>query len=384
MKPVTHYEGREQTYLKHLVLERYLERVAYNIASFRSEIVYVDPFSGPWKSGSHDHSDTSFMIAIETLRKVREGLTKPFGFRCFFVESENCENLQRAVAAVDDVQIETRRGTFEEHIGDIVSFVGRAFSFVFVDPTGWTGFGMQAIQPILKLRGEVLINFMFDYINRFFEHDDAYTTAQMDALFGGGDWHGEFERLLASGLLREEAIIELYKGRLKRAGAFEHVKSIRILKPDSDRAYFHLVFATRHAKGIIELASVEKAFFAEQEKVRAELKQEAIEAKAGPQLSFFARQTLAATSRSFNPDREKQLMRGRNAAYAFLAAGRRVKYEGLRSHLLEMSLIWESDVKDFIAELSDQGVVAIGGMTYKQRRVGEGCVIVFKPSSATT
>ena len=44
------YVGREQTYIKHFFLERYLERVAYNILSFRDNFVYVDGFSGPWRS----------------------------------------------------------------------------------------------------------------------------------------------------------------------------------------------------------------------------------------------------------------------------------------------------------------------------------------------
>ena len=81
--------------------------------------------------------------------------------------------------------------------------------------------------------------------------DDEETRAQMGALFGGGDWLGEFQQLVEDdGLSREEAIIELYKRRLKRAGDFEFVRSIRVLKPDSDRPYFHLVYATRHAKGV--------------------------------------------------------------------------------------------------------------------------------------
>jgi len=34
VKPADHYRGREQTYLKHFFLERYLERVAYKVGSF--------------------------------------------------------------------------------------------------------------------------------------------------------------------------------------------------------------------------------------------------------------------------------------------------------------------------------------------------------------
>ena len=76
MKPLEYYAGREQTYLKHFFLERYLERVAYNIGSFAAEFVYVDGFSGPWRSEDQTFEDTSFMIAVATLRRVREGLKK--------------------------------------------------------------------------------------------------------------------------------------------------------------------------------------------------------------------------------------------------------------------------------------------------------------------
>jgi hypothetical protein len=43
------------------------------------------------------------------------------------------------------------------------------------------------IQPILQLRGEVLINLMYDYINRFIADTDPDISVQMDDLFGGGD-----------------------------------------------------------------------------------------------------------------------------------------------------------------------------------------------------
>jgi three-Cys-motif partner protein len=139
MKPLSYYQGREQSYLKHLFLEAYLERLAYNIASSWPEIVFVDGFSGPWQSGDASYADTSFMIAIEKLRKVRDGVAprKRFDFRCFFVE-ENPEayaELSKAVGQIKDVVIETRLGRFENHITEIRKFIGSSFSFVFIDPT---------------------------------------------------------------------------------------------------------------------------------------------------------------------------------------------------------------------------------------------------------
>jgi hypothetical protein len=53
VKPVEYYKDREQTYLKHFFLERYLETVAYHIGFSQSEFVYVDCFSGPLEEGQH-------------------------------------------------------------------------------------------------------------------------------------------------------------------------------------------------------------------------------------------------------------------------------------------------------------------------------------------
>jgi hypothetical protein len=67
VKTVEYYRGREQTYLKHFFLEKYLERVTYVIGYSYPEFVYVDGFSGPWRSQSEAFEDTSFMIAINRL-----------------------------------------------------------------------------------------------------------------------------------------------------------------------------------------------------------------------------------------------------------------------------------------------------------------------------
>jgi hypothetical protein len=58
MRAPDFYRGREQTYAKHFFLEQYLERVAWNILSFRDEFVYVDGFSGPWQSDDEEFHDS--------------------------------------------------------------------------------------------------------------------------------------------------------------------------------------------------------------------------------------------------------------------------------------------------------------------------------------
>src|ERR1700694_4211291 len=156
MKSIDYYRSREQTYLKHFFLERYLERVGFNICSFKDDFVYVDGFSGPWKSKDEKFEDTSFMIAIQELRKVREGIERlgrqPPKIRCIFIEKERraFNELSRAVDEIGDIDIKPILGEFEEVVPQILDSIGQSFSLTFIDPTGWTGFGLQRITPILQ------------------------------------------------------------------------------------------------------------------------------------------------------------------------------------------------------------------------------------------
>ncbi len=70
------YDGREQTLVKHRVLERYLQRFAYIIGSWSKSITYVDCYSGPWEERSSELADTSFDIAIKQLKAARSQLGK--------------------------------------------------------------------------------------------------------------------------------------------------------------------------------------------------------------------------------------------------------------------------------------------------------------------
>src|ERR1700704_6372235 len=65
------YVGREQSYVKHVFLERYLETLVFKTASTYNHIVYVDGFAGPWQSANEQFEDTSFGIALNALRRAK-------------------------------------------------------------------------------------------------------------------------------------------------------------------------------------------------------------------------------------------------------------------------------------------------------------------------
>lgn len=108
------YAGREQTFVKHLMLGKYLEHFAHIIGFRWNSITYVDCFSGPWNVRSDELKDSSFSIAIEELRKAREThrlMGKSIALRCFFLEKDPAAyaRLKGFADQIHDAEIETKK-----------------------------------------------------------------------------------------------------------------------------------------------------------------------------------------------------------------------------------------------------------------------------------
>ena len=372
MKPPEFYRGREQTYLKHFFLEKYLERVAWNILSFRDEFVYVDGFSGPWKSEDEALEDTSFMIALNQLRKVRRGLKERRGrdvrMRCFFNDNHESayRDLAKAVSAVDDIEIKALCRNFEDVVPEIVDYVGSSFSLTFIDPTGWTGFGLQKIESLLALPGEVIINFMFDHVNRFVDDPTPRNAATFDTLFGGPAWHLDVEHHVQAGHSREDAILHVYRERFRKFGRFPHVTSTRILKPLADRSYFHLVYGTRHWKGLVEYRTVEQKVIDEQEHVRGVAKiTHQVERTSQTELFGIGDQKLGPGSS--DEERNKELSAAHAKFQEFLSTRGSCKYETLIGEILEIPLVWKSDLDSWLTNSRKAGEIEIPELKGRQR-----------------
>ena len=132
--------------------------------------------------------------------------------------------------------------------------------------------------------------------------------SSFDPLFGGPGWFDEIQQLISEGYEREEAILEVYMSRLMARGKFKYVTSTRILKPRSDRTYFHLVYATRHVKGLVEFRKSEASARDVQEAVREEAKLTAKEQRTGMSDLFCAPdQTFGA--HHYNNEKSRQYER---------------------------------------------------------------------------
>jgi three-Cys-motif partner protein len=317
------------------------------------------------------------MIAIKKLRQVREGLAKVGRtpkIRCLFVEKDpgSYRALEAAVRQVTDIQIDTLNSEFEHSIPEVLKCAGNAFSLVFIDPTGWTGFGLKQITPILRHRpGEVLVNFMFDYINRFLDDPRPDIASSFDELFGGPGW----ETAVHAAVRREGAIVDLYRERMRNAGGFKHVTSTRILKPTQDRSYFYLVYGTGHFKGLVEFREVERKAVDEQERVRFAAKQESREARTG-QTELFSADDVANIPASLEVERNVQRDLAVERLRALLRLQPEVPYEDVLATLLEVPLVWEADVRRIVLYLRDARELDVVGLNPPERTPKKGHVLV--------
>ena len=384
MRPLEFYEGREQTYAKHLFLEKYLDRVAWIILSFSDEFTYVDGFSGPWQSGDERFQDTSFAIALNQLRKVRNGYkargTDP-KIRCLFNDNDPVayQNLERFMDTIKNIEVKTVCQDFEELIPDIVKYVGRSFSLTFIDPTGWSGFDLRKIEKLLLMRGEVIINFMFDDVNRHLSDPRPEITSTFDPLFGGPGWYDEILKEVDRGQTRENAIVSVYRERLRKFGKYLHVTSTRILKPTSDRAYFYLFYGTRNLKGLIEFRRVEKSAIDEQERARDVAKLNRKEQQTG-QSDLFAEGEVPTGPRFSDIERRRQLAAASAELRLLLQSQQTIEYNAILGRLLERPMVWESDVKSWLHEMRSRGEIDIPELTGRARvpKFGESRTVVWK------
>lgn len=381
MKPAEYYRGKEQTYAKHFFLEQYLETVAFHIGYSQREFVYVDCFSGPWRHGDEDLADTSIRISLDKLNYVRDGLAARQRYpivNAVFIEKDPASYaaLQQAVERYHgSVRATTLPGEFEDNITKIVSAIKGKFAFIFIDPTGWN-VPMDRITPLLLHQpGEVVINLMYDFINRFINASDPSTEASLDRFFGCGEW-----RALRDRPDRETAIVEFYVERVRIIGHFPYVTSTKILKPLHERAYFHLIYATRSPKGIEKFRDVEKRLVAEQDRVRESAKREYRIVKTGQNELLF--EQPQALSSHVEDERAIQRAKGKAALYATLSSGPCL-YEHLLPVVLQTPLFWKADLTELLREEQGSGRIMIEGMTSRQRTPREGCLIRLASAAKT-
>jgi three-Cys-motif partner protein len=272
----THYEGREQALVKHTFLDKYLPSLIGKVCSPQSrfrEFVYVDGFSGPWQSAAgQDFGDTSFGIALNHMTKQRLlylGKGHDVRMRAVLIEKEATAfaQLQQAVARFPKIEITPINGMMEDHVASIAASIPtEAFSFTLIDPKGFPEIGKM--MPLLKRNNaEALVNFMFDFANRFAGTDLIPKLEAWLDLAGKGNWRDEIKGL--SGADREQVYEDLAVEALRTTPGYKYAPVITVDKVLHNRPLYKLIYLTRHPKGLEVFRSSEAATLGVQAEVRS-------------------------------------------------------------------------------------------------------------------
>lgn len=369
---MSEYEGREQSLVKHFILKKYLERFAHVIFSRYSTITYVDCFSGPWNVRAEDFSDSSFAIALKELRTARETWRPKHpdrAIRCFFLEKDRdaYQHLDAFARSITDATIATQNARLEHAISDILRFVDdgghNSFPFFLIDPTGWTGFELDVIEPLLKRQpSEVLINLMTSFIRRFIKSPDPETQRSFERTFG--KYKPSLQSLQA---LSEEdlddAIVHAYCNLVRDTGKYAYVSNAIVLHPDIDSTHFRLIYATRSLKGIDVFKKVEKDAMSVQGEIRARVRAKKREQKEGPLL--FAPEAFGTNH--FNRLRTRYLSAARSEVVRLMNGTEELSYDSLYAAALAYPAVWDSDLKGWIADWCDSQFISLVGLGQGQR-----------------
>jgi three-Cys-motif partner protein len=380
------YEGREQTAVKHFILRKYLERFAYIIGSYRSTLTYVDCFSGPWNAQSEEHKDTSFYIALEQLRRVRETYAKSgrrLNLRCLFLERDPSAfaKLDAFAKGITDAKVETINQEFENAIPAIVKFVNdggkESFPFIFIDPNGWSGIYLETITPLLKITpSEVLVNFMTDPIHRFLESPQETTQKSFNNLFGSANNRDKLKGLKGQEL--EDEAIRLYSESLKTIGDFKFVCCATILYPQIDKTYFNLLYASRHFRGAQVFKEVEKQAMQvmENERAKAATRRRS-NRSANLELAFG--DSGGGDPRHLRSLRTRYEQRARGRLLSILRRDKSISYEDAWAETARFPLVWESDLKGWIRQWQETNEIELTGLASKQHvpRLGNGHHLIW-------
>jgi len=356
------YHDREQSQVKHRVLQRYLQAFAPIIGSAYDEIVYVDCMAGPWESRDTSLSDTSFDTALTVLRSCkREG--RCGRVRALLIEnnSESYRRLEEYAQSILDIEVVTKCWDFNDHISDIVAFVKHnrnSFPFFFIDPTGWKEARIDRITPLLRVEpGEVLINFMSSWVIRFLDDESKPFEKLLNT-------DVEHLRNLCGDELEDE-LVNLYAAQVRRRGNYLYTCAVPILMPDRDSIHYHLVYGTRGFMGLKEFKKAEAVSIPFMHEVRALAQRRRDEQRSGKGFLFDAAHTYQEDRyQRFN---RRRLANAREAIIGLLTRTVPVSYQDLFQESMQYSTVLEADLRQWLNEWENKGWIKYRNWAPRQR-----------------
>ncbi len=363
----SNYEGgREHTYVKHYLLEKYLSRWGYKIGSAWDTLVFIDGFAGPWGAKDEEFEDASFGIGIKALNDAVEGLLKvrhrSVQGVCVFVEKapKPFAKLDAFAKSHSTARVRAKalKGRFVQNIQAIDEFVAAAganpFKFVFLDQKGWAATPMEKLKPFVSERPcELLFNLMTSFLTRFVDRKDL--APSYHGLYVRPEVLDRIRALPKGTGQREELTVDEYCQSLKEICDFQYVSQAVIMDPTKEKVRYYLVFATNSLHGIEVFKKAEMEAAEAQDEVRHERR-----VKKTSQTAFlFGGVPPQSPKMSYLFQHHAQRARKKILKVLTDCNTRVLPYKELYGQAMAFPLVTPADLQQWLAELRDKGAVEI-------------------------
>jgi len=246
------------TKTKHLILGEYLAAWLPIMSKWNRRIVFIDGFAGPGRySGGEEGSP---LIALRTALEHNR-LSPDCEFSFLFIEAdkkradhlrEEIEQLKTERPFLKQFSYEVANARFEEKINRVlIELTGAqlAPTLAFIDPFGFEGLPMRLVAEIAKYpKCESLITFMYEPVNRFFEHPSPKIQEHLEALFGTAEAR-DLVKLTDDPEERFGRITALYEAQLKAVARFKFVRTFTMINT-GNRVEYLLFFGTNNETGL--------------------------------------------------------------------------------------------------------------------------------------
>lgn len=242
--PFKTWKYEEQTKIKHLVFADYIDKWV-KILGKAHPLNYFDCFGG---KGAYEKDGKIFfgspILAAEIIKNNQTNLKRDVYLVIIDKDKSNLNNIEKILKYKKlDIQPKFINKDFDIAINKILDkHPNLAPTFFLVDPFGFK-IKIATLKRMLKIpKSEVLLNFMYNGINRNLGVEDADKI--LIDLFGSTEWKNIKD---LESREKERRIVELFRKKLKEFCRF--VFPYRLCFPEMNRTYYYLFHMTNHPKG---------------------------------------------------------------------------------------------------------------------------------------
>lgn len=241
------WDYQEQTKIKHLALRNYLDAWFAILGSQNPRINYYDGFSGC--GAYYDYNNDIFGWGSPIIAG-QAAISRKLYSKCYFYfnerEQENIDNLKKVLNynKISLLKIKFIKGKYNDNINKFLDILEKnpAPTFFLIDPYG-IDVDFNTLKRIMSIpRTEILLNFMYNYLNRFITH--VPSEIGIDKFYGNNQWQ-EFKNYKDD--LKEHSLVNLYREKLKEFANYTY--QYRMSFPDKNKTYYYLFHITKNLKG---------------------------------------------------------------------------------------------------------------------------------------